>query len=43
MKKIYKQPQTLLIAANPSAILCSSGYMDPDMGFGGDKGGFGGG
>ena len=43
MKKTYQQPETLSIAINPSAILCTSGFVDPDLGYGGEGSGFGGG
>ena len=43
MKKLYQKPETLSIAINPSAILCTSGFVDPDLGYGGEGSGFGGG
>jgi hypothetical protein len=43
MKKTYQQPKTLSIAINPSAILCTSGFVNPDLVYGGESSGFGGG
>ena len=44
MKKIYQQPMTASIEVCPQSILCGSpGFTDPDLPFGGNGSGFGGG
>ena len=44
MKKIYQQPVTASIKVCPQSILCgSSGFTDPNLPFGGENSGFGGG
>ena len=43
-KKLYQQPVTTPLEVLPQFILCaSSGYTDPDLPFGGNGSGFGGG
>ena len=42
MKKQYQQPMTIAMMMEPRTVLCSSGYVDPDVDYGGSKSGFGG-
>ena len=43
MKKQYQQPMTIAMTMEPRTVLCSSGFVNPDLEYGGEQGGFGGG